>query len=119
MNDELVAQTISEQQMDDLRKALQKEYDRLADLVGEEANRNQADWNPDRGELAAAASRRDRRLAIQELNEEKLAQVTEALARMDEGTYGTCLSCGKPINPERLEIVPYAGLCTSCQSHSH
>ena len=44
----------------------------------------------------------------------ELEQVNEALARLDEGVYGSCRSCSKPIGPERLESLPYATLCIHC-----
>ena len=40
-----------------------------------------------------------------------LVEIEAALERIDDGTYGTCASCGKPIAAERLEAVPYATLC--------
>lgn len=40
-----------------------------------------------------------------------LGEIEAALSRIDDGTYGLCASCGKPIAPERLEAVPYATLC--------
>ena len=40
-----------------------------------------------------------------------LAEIDEALRRIEEGTYGTCLACGGPIGEERLGAVPYATLC--------
>lgn len=44
-----------------------------------------------------------------------LSDIETALRRMDEGGYGDCASCGVAIPPERLEIIPQAGLCVSCQ----
>ncbi|MFJ2718721.1 TraR/DksA family transcriptional regulator [Streptomyces sp. NPDC091412] len=44
-----------------------------------------------------------------------LADVEAALARMDEGGYGTCHLCRRPIARERLEIVPQARYCARCQ----
>lgn len=38
-------------------------------------------------------------------------EIDEALARIDAGTYGTCVVCGKEIPEERLNAVPYATLC--------
>lgn len=40
-----------------------------------------------------------------------LVQIEDALKRMDAGTYGTCDRCGDPIEPARLEALPYATLC--------
>jgi RNA polymerase-binding protein DksA len=48
---------------------------------------------------------------LEENAEHLLAEVDAALVRIDEGTYGSCAACGKPIGEERLEAVPYATLC--------
>ncbi len=45
----------------------------------------------------------------------RLLQVEMALARLDAGTYGLCQQCGELIDPARLEILPAATLCVSCQ----
>lgn len=44
-----------------------------------------------------------------------LAQVREALRRIEDGTYGTCLDCGKPIEPARLRAIPWASYCLADQ----
>lgn len=44
----------------------------------------------------------------------ELQQVDDALARMDAGTYGVCLRCGRPIPAARLEIRPFAEYCVAC-----
>jgi DnaK suppressor protein len=43
-----------------------------------------------------------------------LAEVDAALARMDEGRYGLCVSCGGRLGAERLAAVPSVSLCMSC-----
>ncbi len=45
--------------------------------------------------------------------DQRLAQVTEALQRLDAGTYGTCEVCGDRISRERLEVLPTATLCVA------
>lgn len=45
-----------------------------------------------------------------------LAQVNAALERMNEGNYGICQRCGRPIGEERLEAFPYVAYCIECQS---
>ncbi|WP_409467257.1 TraR/DksA family transcriptional regulator [Streptomyces sp. HC307] len=44
-----------------------------------------------------------------------LADVEAALKRMDDGSYGTCHLCRRPIDRERLMIVPQARYCARCQ----
>ena len=52
---------------------------------------------------------------LEENSEHVLAAIDEALKRIDNGTYGVCQSCGRPIQPERLEFLPYATLCIDCK----
>jgi DnaK suppressor protein len=59
---------------------------------------------------------RERDLALRNNTQDLLAQVEVALQRLDEGTYGICARCGNAINPERLEALPYATYCITCQS---
>jgi DnaK suppressor protein len=46
--------------------------------------------------------------------EEGLARTERALAKLDEGTYGTCDSCGEAIAPARLRAMPDSVLCIRC-----
>jgi RNA polymerase-binding transcription factor DksA len=48
-------------------------------------------------------------------SEHVLGSIDEALRRIETGTYGTCVRCGKPISEERLEAIPYATRCIDCQ----
>ncbi len=48
----------------------------------------------------------------------ELAEVEEALRRLDSGRYGTCEQCGRAIDPARLEVMPYARLCADCKRRS-
>src|SRR5690349_9242267 len=50
-------------------------------------------------------------VAVQSVNEQKLAQVRAALARLDAGTYGTCADCAVPISHARLAARPSAIRC--------
>ncbi|MEA2306317.1 MAG: DnaK suppressor protein [Solirubrobacteraceae bacterium] len=46
--------------------------------------------------------------------EHALARTERALAKLDEGTYGTCDACGEPIAPARLRAMPDGVLCLAC-----
>ena len=99
-----------------MRQKLEEERERLLASLAPGGSTNGQSRNPDRGDLAQAYSSRERDLALQAMEVEQLAQVEEALARLDEGTYGLCEACGQQIPPGRLEILPYATLCVTCQS---
>ena len=47
---------------------------------------------------------------------DQLADVEHALTKFEQGTYGTCDSCGQPIDPARLDALPQASLCLSCKA---
>jgi RNA polymerase-binding protein DksA len=69
------------------------------------------------GSQAAAASHvfeQQRDLALRDHNEAHLAAIDDALARLDAGTYGLCTACKRPIAVERLEALPWTGLCIDC-----
>ncbi|HEX8162660.1 MAG TPA: TraR/DksA family transcriptional regulator [Pyrinomonadaceae bacterium] len=51
-----------------------------------------------------------------ERESDTVAEIDEALRRMDEGTYGDCERCGKPIDERRLEALPAARFDAACQS---
>lgn len=48
----------------------------------------------------------------------ELGRIGRAIARIDDGTYGTCVVCGKAISPDRLQAVPEADRCATC-TNSH
>jgi RNA polymerase-binding transcription factor DksA len=49
---------------------------------------------------------------------DSLREVEDALAKLDDGSYGKCESCGGPIPEARLEAKPAARLCIACASKS-
>lgn len=47
---------------------------------------------------------------------QELAQIAEALRRIDDGSYGLCEDCGDAIDERRLAALPATAFCTSCQT---
>ncbi|MDI3342078.1 MAG: TraR/DksA C4-type zinc finger protein [Sphaerobacter sp.] len=47
----------------------------------------------------------------------EVADIDEALARLERGTYGVCIDCGELIDPARLKALPTAVRCLRCQTH--
>jgi RNA polymerase-binding transcription factor DksA len=69
------------------------------------------------GSQAAAATHvfeQQRDLALRDSERAQLRQVEEALGRLTAGTYGACRNCGRPIDPERLEALPWVATCIDC-----
>ena len=103
-------------QRDIARTRLAAERARLVEEIGEAvALPEQMTY----GSQAAAATQvfeQERELAMRERASLHLDAVDRALARLDDGTYGTCLRCGKPIAEARLEALPWAEHCIECQT---
>lgn len=45
----------------------------------------------------------------------EIAQINAALKRIEEGSYGECVLCGADIGAKRLELIPHASHCVSCE----
>lgn len=64
----------------------------------------------------AASSYNKEFLFTQSTNERQmLGMVDSALARIREGNFGECISCGNEINAKRLDAVPWTRYCIECQ----
>ncbi len=55
-------------------------------------------------------------LRLGERESQMVADIDQALLRIDEGSYGTCGRCGKTIPEKRLEALPTARYCAECQA---
>jgi len=44
-----------------------------------------------------------------------LREIADALHRLDQDTYGICMECEEPISAKRLDAVPWARFCVTCQ----
>ncbi len=66
-------------------------------------------------DVATETFEEEKGLAL-EWNLRRLLQETEdALRKFEQGTYGICANCGRPIPLERLEALPHATLCVQCK----
>jgi RNA polymerase-binding protein DksA len=105
----------------DLKASLEQER---ADLEGQLRELEESSFSQGQSELTGEASfddefadagtatfERERDLSLENNSRDLLDKVTRAIARIDEGTYGTCEKCGNPIEKVRLKALPYATLC--------
>jgi DnaK suppressor protein len=69
----------------------------------------------DPADAGANLSEADRTEAVLHSAQQQRGKVLAALTRVQEGTYGRCVDCGKPVPEGRLEARPDASRCVACQ----
>ena len=113
---------------DTFRERLLEERRRVMAAIENLHTENPGSLEDETGELTSSSSNDqhladtatetfDRELAVtlEDNSEAVLAAIDAALKRIEDGTYGTCVRCGRPIASERLEALPYAELCIDCK----
>lgn len=101
------------------RAILTEEIRRHTDKIREDqANALAAidDSVKDTGDMSVQDVNQDTALRMGERESQMVADIDQALLRIDEGTFGSCQRCGKPIDERRLEAVPTARFDASCQA---
>lgn len=73
------------------------------------------DKSVDLVDQASVDSDLDARLRFKERDSRLIAKIKDALERLEEGTFGICEDCGKPIAEERLRVRPVASFCIECK----
>ncbi|MGZ4339311.1 MAG: TraR/DksA family transcriptional regulator [Gaiellaceae bacterium] len=109
------------------RKHLEEERERLTNAVEFLERENPGSIADELGEIATAGGDNhlgdtatatfDRELdeGLEEGAQQTLQDIEDALRRIDEGSYGVCEVCGRPIGADRLSAIPWARLCIDDQ----
>jgi len=94
----------------------------LKHLEGDSLNTSQRDASGDlsgyslhMADMATDNFDREFTLGLATNEQQSLNMIDAALRRIDDGTYGNCETCSKPISQKRLLAVPHASLCIKCQ----
>jgi RNA polymerase-binding protein DksA len=112
--------SVDEKEMQKFKEELLKEKERLQSelkYVNSTMEQSQSEWTGDeqyQNHLADQGTEtfmRESDLSLARNIRDIIARIDDSLRRMDEGTYGICRVCGRPIEKERLEAVPYTDLC--------
>jgi DnaK suppressor protein len=102
------------------RKRLERLRDELEKSItvlnGERTEELVPQYPQDPADAGANLSESERTEAVLAAAQRQRADVLEALKRLADGTYGTCVDCGKPVPGGRLEAKPEAARCVACQS---
>jgi RNA polymerase-binding transcription factor len=97
--------------IESIRSQLEQERDELlrrSDMPVETARGDEAD-------LAVMAENKERDLWLANDAKQRLELIDKALSRIEKGTYGKCVNCGKPIPEERLLALPLTLYDVECQ----
>jgi DnaK suppressor protein len=80
------------------------------EMAGEEA-----DELPDPSDRATVEEERNWSLRLRDRDRRLISKVEEAIRRLDAGTFGLCMRCGKPIAAARLKARPVTEYCIDCK----
>ena len=105
------------------RQLLLEERDRVTAAIdnlhrenpGDERSGELTSYDQHPADVATDTHDREMDQTLAENEQAVLTAINGALARIDDGTFGTCRRCGKPIADERLEALPYAEHCIDCK----
>jgi DnaK suppressor protein len=113
--------TYSQKELDELRERLLSEraelQEQLTTIEEQSFATSQSDisgevsFDEENADAGTFTFERERDLSIENNVRDLLGKIDRALARMDDGTYGICSRCGKPIEKARLKALPYVDLC--------
>lgn len=97
----------------ELADQLQAEAQAFSSSESEVATDVRSDENP--AEAGTATFEREKHLSIANNVQDLIVKSSKALQKIDQGSYGICESCGKPISEDRLKALPHAVMCIDCK----
>jgi DnaK suppressor protein len=101
--------------LEERRREIKSEvHEKIRDVRTEGAS-GQVQGVLDAAESSEADIQEDIELALIQMKAETLSRIDEALARLEEGTYGYCFECGEEISERRLRALPFAVRCKDCE----
>ena len=95
------------------REIMQEVKGKIRDVRAEGADKDHEVLDP--GETSEVDIQEDIEFALIQMKAETLNKINEALARLDEGSYGNCFECGDEISEPRLRALPFAVRCKDCE----
>ncbi len=85
------------------------------DAEADVKNWRESGFDDDPADAGSASFERETAQSLSLHARNLLTQIEDALRRMDEGTFGDCISCGRRIELERLDALPYTTQCMDCR----
>lgn len=101
--------------LDNIKKRLLDRKQELENFLSQIYKDEAKEQIQDVGEQASSSSYEDLKISLHNNEQAEYKMVLKALDMVDEGTYGICIECGKPISEKRLAIFPTSTRCIACQ----
>jgi DnaK suppressor protein len=96
---------------------LEQRHQAIEDLRADRATALEGDDGvEDAGEMSEFDLNRSTALSLASRQSQLIEEIDEALGRIEDGTYGHCLRCGRPLDEERLKAMPTARYDAECQA---
>jgi RNA polymerase-binding transcription factor DksA len=96
------------------RQRLEDELKAFGDAGAEATPPGEVGYGNHPADYGTEVFEQEKELGMRRDFEEILERINAAMERMDQGTYGICQNCGRPIDPERLKALPYVEYDIEC-----
>lgn len=109
---------MDKKKLDRFKQVLEERQRQLSDLAARNENEGrQTDENNAQDIADRALSSYNKEFLFNQSQNERnmLVLVKAALGRINDGSFGQCISCGEDINDKRLDAVPWTRYCIECQ----
>ncbi len=112
------AAKMPKKELEKYRRLLQEKKNTLLAELAKTKNAEEETTEESTQDIADKAVSSYTREFLYSLNDSErntILQIEQALSRIEDGTYGTCLNCGNPMSEKRLTAIPWSRHCVDCQ----
>jgi RNA polymerase-binding transcription factor DksA len=102
----------------DRLRGIKADLDEIKSESQDDSLQELSSYDQHQADVATETFEREKDLTILDQVEGELADVENALQRLDAGTYGVCEACGEPIGDDRLEALPATRFCLKDQAEA-
>ncbi len=105
-------------ELEKYRRLLQEKKSSLLSELAKTRNAEEettAESTQDIADKAVSSYTREFLYSLNDTERNTVQLIDQALARIEDGTYGLCLNCGNPMSEKRLTAIPWSRHCVDCQ----
>jgi DnaK suppressor protein len=111
----LLQKSMEKAQLARFQEILTRKREELRRVLSKEESQDAHDFGRDEGDRANFSQSKEMTFRQKAQDRGLLVMVEGALSRIENGTFGECMSCGQEISSKRLDAVPWSRYCITCQ----